>query len=139
MNRYELYLPPVIPEQKQAKAKPKAEPKPRKPHPRPLKGKKWEDYLSPETCARLRENLRRNLAKIHSKDKHPPTHRKAVAAVRDGHLVQTFPSAREAQRQWGIQAANIRNVCNGKRRTAGGYRWYNLDTNPWLLHLPKAD
>ena len=35
----------------------------------------------------------------------------------------TYPSAKEAERQTNIFATSILQVCKGKRKTAGGYRW----------------
>lgn len=40
-----------------------------------------------------------------------------------GNLVSRFPSLNEAARQTGIAAQSICSVCNGKRKTAGGYGW----------------
>ena len=40
-----------------------------------------------------------------------------------GNLVSRFPSLKEAGRQTGIAAQSICSVCNGRRKTAGGYGW----------------
>ena len=34
-----------------------------------------------------------------------------------------FFSTREAERKTGINHVTINNVCNGKKKTAGGYFW----------------
>lgn len=41
----------------------------------------------------------------------------------DGNTVGWFSSSNDAERKTGICARNIRNVLNGKRKTAGGYKW----------------
>jgi hypothetical protein len=41
----------------------------------------------------------------------------------DGHLVNTYVSAADAQRITGIEQGNISLVCRGKRNHAGGYKW----------------
>lgn len=40
-----------------------------------------------------------------------------------------YPSVSEAHRQTGISQGNISAVCNGHRKTAGGYHWKYLDNN----------
>ena len=41
----------------------------------------------------------------------------------DGEIIKTFQSAREAERELGINNANICAVCKGKLNMAGGYGW----------------
>lgn len=41
----------------------------------------------------------------------------------DGKLIQVFPSAREAERQTGVNNWRISNVCTGRRKKAGGFIW----------------
>lgn len=49
--------------------------------------------------------------------------------TREGILISTYPSIMEAQRQTGINNANISQCCLGKYKTAGGYVWkYNKIT-----------
>lgn len=47
-------------------------------------------------------------------------HSKKVLCVETGDV---FESAYDAQRKTGIFPNSISNVCNGKRKTAGGYHW----------------
>lgn len=42
---------------------------------------------------------------------------------KNGEIIGEFHSAREAARQLGINSPHIVDVCNGKRKTAGGYIW----------------
>lgn len=41
-------------------------------------------------------------------------------------LNQVYCSTREAERQTGINHSDIKRVCEGKRKTAGGYRWCHM-------------
>ena len=41
----------------------------------------------------------------------------------DGNHIKTFPSIRDAEVQTKIKRFGIREVCNAKRKTAGGYKW----------------
>ena len=40
-----------------------------------------------------------------------------------GNIIKTFPSIKSASKICGICTKNIRNVINGKQKTAGGYKW----------------
>lgn len=40
-----------------------------------------------------------------------------------GHILNTFSSMAEAERMLGIAQSNISYVCNGRRKTAGGYKF----------------
>ncbi len=40
-----------------------------------------------------------------------------------GNFISTFPSLREAGRALGVQHGHIRDCCNGKLKTAYGYKW----------------
>lgn len=45
----------------------------------------------------------------------------------DGELVAIWPNAMEAEKELGFNRSHISDCCNGKRKTANGYRWsYNL-------------
>lgn len=48
--------------------------------------------------------------------------RKAVCALKDGKIVFTFESAKEAGRN-GFNSGNISSALNGRLRTTGGYEW----------------
>ena len=41
----------------------------------------------------------------------------------DGNVVAEYPSTIEAERVTGTNRYQIRMCCNGKYKTAGGYRW----------------
>lgn len=41
----------------------------------------------------------------------------------DGEFIKTYPSAKEAERQTGINRTSISYCCNGKLKTAGGFIW----------------
>lgn len=38
-------------------------------------------------------------------------------------VLKTFPSLRQIQREYGFQKVHIREACNGKLKTAYGYKW----------------
>lgn len=40
-----------------------------------------------------------------------------------GNVINEFCSAMQAYKQTKINRANIANVCNGRAKTAGGYKW----------------
>ena len=43
----------------------------------------------------------------------------------DGKLIKKCPCAEEVYRELKINPSHIRSVCNGKRKTAGGFIWKN--------------
>lgn len=53
--------------------------------------------------------------------------RKTAQYTVDGSFIKLWDSAAQAGRELGIQARNIRKVCDKERQTAGGYRWEYLD------------
>lgn len=59
----------------------------------------------------------------HAMENHPDKWgRKAVCAMKDGEVVFTFESSREAGRQ-GFNAGNISSALCGRLQTTGGYEW----------------
>jgi hypothetical protein len=51
-------------------------------------------------------------------------HSKPVLQLdKSGNVVKQFPSTQEAARQTGIPSGSICKVCNGNRKTAGGFIW----------------
>ncbi len=46
-----------------------------------------------------------------------------VNMLKDGKIVSTFPSLKEAGERMNINYKNIQSVCAGHRKTAGGYNW----------------
>lgn len=59
----------------------------------------------------------------HAMENHPNKWgRKAVCAIKDGEIVYTFESAKEAGRN-GFHSGNISSALNGRLRTTGGYEW----------------
>ena len=53
-----------------------------------------------------------------------PNNPKACMCIETG---KTYISTREAERITGIDSSSICRVCNGKRKTAGGYQWKYID------------
>ena len=48
---------------------------------------------------------------------------KEIQQLENGQVLATYPSIKEAERITGINNSNISQVCQGKRKTAGGYQW----------------
>lgn len=48
---------------------------------------------------------------------------KPVVQIKDGVIVNRFPSARSASKETGANYQNIYKCCRGMRKTAGGYSW----------------
>ena len=45
---------------------------------------------------------------------------------KDNNVIKIYPTIKEASEKNGITPSNITNVCNGKQKTAGGFKWvYN--------------
>jgi hypothetical protein len=44
----------------------------------------------------------------------------------DGNFIKTYKTLYEAQRETNVTNQNIHKVCNGSRKTAGGYKWRYL-------------
>lgn len=53
----------------------------------------------------------------------PDLSKKVLQYTLNGDLVNEYPSTQEAQRQTGIKYQNILRCCNGKRKSAGGFKW----------------
>ena len=86
--------------------------------------------LSDETKKKIGEakmGNTNNLGKIpsdESKQKNSDSHpKKSVEQWDDGVLIKIYQSMREAVRQTLIHKWGISQVCNGMRKTAGGYTW----------------
>ena len=47
----------------------------------------------------------------------------------EGEVIREWSSIKEGSRELGIPHSNISNVCRGKRKTAGGYKWEYKYTN----------
>lgn len=98
-------------------------------HPSPVKGKKWDDFLTKEQ----QERILRNLEAAPKKGcKQAGWNKRAVMMItKEGKSVY-FPSAEEAKRVTGINAGNICSCCRGERKHAGGCEWYWYDSNGWI-------
>lgn len=52
--------------------------------------------------------------------------RKVAKLDNDGNVLDTFNSIKEAKESIGVKNAHISDVCNGSRKTAGGFKWKYL-------------
>ena len=57
---------------------------------------------------------------------------KKVVAIKDGNLFSKFDNMKDAERKTGVPHSNISLVCNGKRKSAGGYMWFFENDNKWV-------
>ncbi len=84
------------------------------------KGKKAKEYMDPE---KLRKNIE-NLKKYQNPNKELwKVRQRPVVALKNGEFWARFESAAEAERKMNISMSNIRRVCKGERKQAGGYQW----------------
>lgn len=72
-----------------------------------------------ENCNHGTRNKRMAEALLNRRDLSKPV----VQYTSDGVFMALYPSTHEAERVTGISQANISRVCQGKRKTAGGYEW----------------
>ena len=52
-----------------------------------------------------------------------PEAKEVIQLDLDGNIIKTFPSITSASKNCDVCTKNIRNVINGKQKTAGGYKW----------------
>lgn len=48
---------------------------------------------------------------------------KLVLQIKDNNIIKTFYGLHDAERETGISRVSIKLVCQGKRKSAGGYQW----------------
>lgn len=65
----------------------------------------------------------RNERSSYNRINHPLKSKQVLQYTFDGDFVSEYPSMQEAQRQTGINQGCISACCNGKQKTAGGYKW----------------
>jgi len=85
------------------------------------KGKKWREYMDMRKAGRIKRIGMKNLKPrmdIGGWNRKP-----VVALDDDGNILGWFSSSVDAEHKTGICARNIRRVCNGERKKAGGFRW----------------
>ena len=93
------------------------------------KGKRWEDYMDMRHALRVKKNL--ELGRIKGNPCIAGWNRRRVIGIRDGKTC-VYESSSEAGRMLGIQSRNISHCCNGKRKHAGGIRWFFFDSDDWV-------
>ena len=94
------------------------------------KGNRWEDYMDMSKASRIKKNL--ELGRKQGNPSMAGWNAKPVVAIKDGRLRGVYKSSNDAERKTGVCARNIRTVCAGKRRRAGGYEWYYENDNRWI-------
>lgn len=85
------------------------------------KGKKWEEWMDMRKAKRIIRIGTKNLKYNHNIG---GWNKRAVFAFdKEGNVAGWFESAEDAARKTGICSRNIRAVCYGKRKYAGGFMW----------------
>jgi len=92
------------------------------------KGKKWTDYMDMRKARKVRRNL--ELGRVGNPHL-AGWNKKPVVAVFDGKK-HTYDSSNHAARELGLSARNIRHVCNGKRNSVGGIRFFHFTDERWV-------
>lgn len=98
-----------------------------KPH---NKGKKWSDYMSEESMEKSRATFIKNIYDNRGRKRPDVAKRcsRAVLGVEPSGKPHFFEGAAQAARiVSGTMRENIRNCCQGKRKTCGGWTWYYAD------------
>jgi hypothetical protein len=71
----------------------------------------------------IKDNVNRNKDRDYSKSNNNSI--KRIQYDLDGNFIKEWESAKQVERILGICNSNIVNVCNGKRKSAGGFIWKN--------------
>ena len=67
--------------------------------------------------------------RIAEKQRNDPNKSKAVVGTHKiNGLILEFPSAKEAERQTGINNSNIIKCCKGRKKSAGGFYWHYAES-----------
>ena len=91
---------------------------------RKLSEARKKENLSEETLRRRSEGLRgRKFTEEHKKKIGDGNSKKIHMLSKDGVLLRVFRAAMDAELELGISHSHISQCCNGRRTTAGGYRW----------------
>ena len=92
-------------------------------HDKISKGLKSYYAKNPDRHGRISEERKHYFAKHPEKKKT----RTVVQLSKTGEVIRAWSSMTEAAKQFGTSSQNISAVCNGRRRTAGGYIWRYYD------------
>lgn len=90
------------------------------------KGKKWDDWMPKKMQKKVIKNLHRN-----GNPNFGGTNKIKIVGIKNGRFCP-FESSKDAERKLGICARNIRTVCKGQRKFAGGWQWFYENSNEWL-------
>lgn len=103
-----------------------------KPHINHIDGDKKNNILSNLEWCTQSENMLHSSKVLGNKAGKPmqgklgkdsPFSKKVVQLTKDDTFVNSFYGLHEAQRETGVNKANIGEVCNGNRKLAGGFKW----------------
>lgn len=97
------------------------------------KGRKMNEYIDADKIERIKSIGIKNLS---PRLDIGGWNAKEVVAIRDGRFA-VFKSSEEAGRTLGITARNIRQCCDKKRKSAGGFLWFWEKDNVWASLINK--
>lgn len=80
----------------------------------------WCDHVYNNNYGNHNSNLSQSMT-------NNPFHSCKIQQLEGNTVIATYPSIKEAERITGINNSNISQVCQGKRKSAGGYQWKYLD------------
>jgi hypothetical protein len=90
------------------------------------KGKKWSEWMDGRKQKKVFKCLSRN-----GNPNLAGANAKTIVGVKNGKFC-VFESSEDPGRKLGIFARNIRAVCHGKRKKAGGMMWFFEESTEWV-------
>lgn len=85
------------------------------------KGLKWDNYISTNGKKKILKTLAKYRHLAHSN--YPKYRYKVIMFTKEDKLIGVFLDSVDAMKKTGIEGRNIRNVCEGNRKHAGGFKW----------------
>ena len=87
---------------------------------------KDDNRMNPKIDNLFWGSKRDNSEDSHRKGRHIKPKRPVVQYGKEGNLIAKYESTREAARQTGVIQSNLWKCCQGKLKSAGGYKWSYL-------------
>lgn len=93
------------------------------------KGKKWSEWMDENKQKKVLKNLQRK-----GNPNIGGNNARKIIGIKNGKFC-VFESSKDAERKLSICARNIRTVCHGKRKFAGGMMWFFEESNEWIKFI----